>query len=271
MEHLHDFYNAKLDGLPVASQEEISEGVAVIVAAQPKEKIYTAMKLYCDPILERLKMRAMAALADPKSKPLQEAVAGKSSVPNLHTPLVTDHFLSDTLQLLTVFITNVHPYYEPGETNQAVVYCQEILPVLAKIAETFTESVAVLERLCRCWRHMVLAYRTAILPLLEELATQISTGFEKTRQGCVLWATDSVLREFALGAEFVAPETSQAIYRFFEQQAFAVLHIMNDLPPQDLPDGELYSYHAPSQRNTDHKSSHRGLLPPYSRRLDVLS
>lgn len=64
----------------------------------------------------------------------------------------------------------------------------------------------------------------------------MASGFENSRQGCFLWATDSVLREFAIGAEYVDPSTSQAIYSFFEQQAFAFLRIMNDLPAEDLPD-----------------------------------
>ena len=83
---------------------------------------------------------------------------------------------------------------------------------------------------------MVLSYRTAVLPLLPTLAQQLASGFENSRQGCFLWATDSVLREFADGAEFVDASTSQAIYSFFEQQALAFLRIMNDLPPSDLPD-----------------------------------
>ena len=107
---------------------------------------------------------------------------------------------------------------------------------MSAIAENFTNCVPILERVCRCWRYMVLSYRTAILPLLPTLAQQLATGFENSRQGCFLWATDSVLREFANGAEFVDAATSQHIYNFFEQQALAFLRIMNDLPPQDLPD-----------------------------------
>ena len=83
---------------------------------------------------------------------------------------------------------------------------------------------------------MVLSYRTAILPLLPTLAQQLATGFENSRQGCFLWATDSVLREFAEGAEFVDANTSQAIYQFFEQQAVAFLRILNNLSPTEVPD-----------------------------------
>ena len=87
---------------------------------------------------------------------------------------------------------------------------------------------------------MVLTYRTAVLPLLPELATQLASGFENSRQGCFLWATDAVLREFAHGAEFVDPSTSQAIYNFFEQQALAFLRILNEVAVKDLPDGKHF-------------------------------
>ena len=143
----------------------------------------------------------------------------------------------DYIQLLTVFIQNIQPYVSPSQPNPAVKYCQEILPVMSAIAENFTTSTPILERVCRCWRYMVLSYRTAILPLLPALAQQLASGFENSRQGCFLWATDSVLREFAVGVEFVDASTSQAIYSFFEQQALAFLRIMNGLPPEDLPDG----------------------------------
>lgn len=131
----------------------------------------------------------------------------------------------------------MQPYVSPDEQNPAVKYCQEILPIMSAIAENFTYSTPILERVCRCWRYMVLSYRTAVLPLLPSLAQQLANGFQNTRQGCFLWATDSVLREFAAGAEYVDDSTSQAIYHFFEQQAVAFLRIMNDLPPFELPDG----------------------------------
>lgn len=83
---------------------------------------------------------------------------------------------------------------------------------------------------------MVLSYRTAAFPLLETLAPQLATGFQNTKQGCFLWATDAVLREFASGTESVDPATSHNVYNFFEQQAIAFLRIMNDLSPADLPD-----------------------------------
>ncbi|MCJ1422658.1 Nuclear import receptor [Sticta canariensis] len=213
---LHNFYESVLDKLPPASQEEITEGVACVVSAQPLDNIYPMFKLYCDPIIRRMMARANEARHEQDEN-------GRLAV-------------ADYLQLLTIFVQNVQPYVSPTEQNPAVKYCQEILPVMSAIAENFTKSTPILERVCRCWRYMVLSYRTAVLPLLPSLAQQLASGFENSRQGCFLWATDSVLREFATGAEFVDDATSQAIYSFFERQALAFLRIMNDLPPSDLPD-----------------------------------
>ena len=75
VEDLHAFYEKVLDRLPVLSQEELTEGVAHVVAAQAPDKIYQVLKLYCDPIIERLKLRANQANADEGDKG-KLAVAG---------------------------------------------------------------------------------------------------------------------------------------------------------------------------------------------------
>ncbi|KAI4163349.1 MAG: hypothetical protein LQ342_003084 [Letrouitia transgressa] len=213
---LHNFYESVLDKLPPTSQAEITEGAACVVSAQDIDQIYPMLKLYCDPIIKRMMKSANNAKND-------SSESGSLAV-------------ADYLQLLTIFVQNVQPYVSPEEENPAVKYCQDILPVMSAIADNFRTSTPILERICRCWRYMVLSYRTAIAPLLPTLATQLAAGFENTRQGCFLWATDSVLREFSIGQEWVDPSTSRAVYKFFEQQAVAFLRIMNDVPPQDFPD-----------------------------------
>ena len=73
---LHEFYESVLDKLPSGSQDEITEGVAFVVSAQPPEKIYSMLKLYCDPIMKRLMDRAnQATIAQDDGGKL--AVAGK--------------------------------------------------------------------------------------------------------------------------------------------------------------------------------------------------
>lgn len=140
------------------------------------------------------------------------------------------------LEHITTFIQAVRPSIPPTEPNPAVKYCEELLPVLSALASNFVKALPIQERVCRCWRHMVLSYRTAMVPLLPTLAHDLSTGFQASHEGCYLWATDAIVREFSEGAEFVDQTTSDAVYQFFEQQSVAFLRILNELPPQDLPD-----------------------------------
>ena len=101
---LHNFYESVLDQLLPASQEEVTEGVASVVSAQPLDNIYSMLKLYCDPIIKRMMERANQAQgAENDSAKL--AVAGEcrsdmrinrseliESAPRLHP--ASDHFYS---------------------------------------------------------------------------------------------------------------------------------------------------------------------------------
>lgn len=136
----------------------------------------------------------------------------------------------------------VNPYVSTEQENPAVKYCGEVLPIMTTLVMNFTSSTPILERVCRCWRNMIISYRTAMSPLLPTLAQSLASGFEVTREGCFLWATDAVVREFSEGAEYVDPATSRAVFQFYEQQATAFLRILNDLPPHNLPDGKLLTW-----------------------------
>jgi transportin-3 len=70
---LQKFYDEVLDKLPDVSKEEITEGVANVVAVQPAEETYQLLKLYCDPLIQRLMTKANNA-TDEESK---LALAGK--------------------------------------------------------------------------------------------------------------------------------------------------------------------------------------------------
>lgn len=75
---LHDFYESVLDKLPSASQEEITEGVACVISAQPLDKIYPMFKLYCDPIIRRMMARANDAKNE-QDESSKLAIAGKNT------------------------------------------------------------------------------------------------------------------------------------------------------------------------------------------------
>lgn len=70
---LQHFYETVINTLPTASQEEITEGVASVLAKLPADQVYTSFKMSCDPVVNRLVEMAKTA-SDDKSK---IAVAGK--------------------------------------------------------------------------------------------------------------------------------------------------------------------------------------------------
>jgi transportin-3 len=69
---LHSFYESVIDKLGPSSQEEVTEGVAAVVAVQPLDKVYETMKMFCDPIMARIMNLANNAKDDEG----QRAVAG---------------------------------------------------------------------------------------------------------------------------------------------------------------------------------------------------
>lgn len=213
MPQLQQFYEANLDKLPTTSQEETTEGVASVLAKQPLDTLYQSMKLCCDPIVKRL--MSMSQAATEKEQKLA---------------------IADHLNLITIFVQWVTPYVEPAAQHPAVQYCGEIFGTLATICEHFIDFVPIVERVCRCWRYIVLSYRIHTAPLLPQLADKLSAGFTASRQGCFLWATDSIVREFSDVSDYVSREVTDQIYVFYEQQATAFLRALNDLPPEDLPD-----------------------------------
>lgn len=94
----------------------------------------------------------------------------------------------------------------------------------------------ICERVCRCWRNMVISYRTSIAPLLPDMANKLATGFAASREGCFLWVTSAILREFSEEREHVDQGTTDNIYTFFEAQTTAFLRVMTELQPKELPD-----------------------------------
>ena len=83
---------------------------------------------------------------------------------------------------------------------------------------------------------MVISYRTAMAPLLPQMAEKLARGFAASKQGCFLWVTSAILREFSEDREHVDEQTTEAIYAFFEAQSTSMLRMMSDLHPRDLPD-----------------------------------
>jgi transportin-3 len=71
---------------------------------------------------------------------------------------------------------------------------------------------------------------------LATLPQKLVTGFKATRQGCFLWAADSVIREFSEHSEDPDPSILQAIVPFYEQLANTFLTALTEVSGEHLPD-----------------------------------
>ncbi|KAJ4864836.1 exportin 1-like protein domain-containing protein [Trichoderma breve] len=118
--------------------------------------------------------------------------------------------VADHLQLITIFVQNVMPLINPGEENPAVKYWQEIFPILSTVLDNFLTFSPICERVC--------------------------SGFNVSREGCFLWVTSAILREFSEAREHVDPSITENIYTFFEAQMTTFLRVMTELQPKELPD-----------------------------------
>ena len=210
---LQQFYERVIHRLPSGSQHEVTEGVAAVVAVQPLDSLYQQFKFCADPIIHRLKLMAQNAVTEPQKLEL-----------------------ADHIKLISIFVQKVQPYVKPGQPHPAVQYCQEMFPTLAQLVDVFIEFPPILERVCHCWRRMILSYRSDAAPLLPALAEKLASGFEASKQGCFLWATDAIVQESSLGAEGVDQQTTDQVFQFAERQITTALRTFNGVAPEELPD-----------------------------------
>lgn len=136
---------------------------------------------------------------------------------------------------MTTFAAIVRPNIEADKENPIVRFWAEVFPVVTTILETFIDHPAICERVSKFYRTLLISYRTAMLPLLPALAEKLAACFQKSRQGCFLWVTGSVIREFG-DEEYVDQNTREAVYQFLEQQCWTMFKILSDESPKEIPD-----------------------------------
>jgi transportin-3 len=83
---------------------------------------------------------------------------------------------------------------------------------------------------------MILSFRSSATPMLSDLAKRLVEGFAATRQGCFLWATDAIVREFSDHAENIDPGITFAVIVFYEKQAQTFLQVLSNVPAEQQPD-----------------------------------
>lgn len=207
-------YHEQIPRLRHHSREEITVGVAKIINIQPLDQVYHWFKEYCDPLLKMIEELAQKALATGDEE--------------------SQNDLADHIKLVGLFIENIHPRVDSTTPNPAVEYCKDMLPGLEKLNEMFPTSGPVLEQLVGyCWRKMINSYRTGAAPLIPQLAPALINGYAATGQGCFLWTSGAVVREFSGGADNVDAATLGQVFEFAMQQSKTFLQRLRQILSQN--------------------------------------
>lgn len=210
---LHSFYEQISPNLPSGSLHEVTEGVAHVVAALPLDQIYDSLKMFCDPIVERLKAKAATAGDD------EEALLA----------------VADQVRVLTHFVQFVAPHVEPNEDNPMIRYWASVFDVMASILQRYITCVPICERISRFFRFLVVSYRTGTAPLLTKLAPLLIQAFQQSHEGCFLWVSAAVIREFG-DEQTVGEATVLATFDFLQQQCAAMLQVLQEKEPRQISD-----------------------------------
>lgn len=211
IEQLYIFYEQVLPSLDFDSAVETTEALAHVILAQPREKLYPALKSFVDPIAGRISTNTQTFSDD-------EALQRK---------------IADEIELLTVFAFTVNPYIESSNRHPCVEVYSEIWPVLANVLDTFGKLSSISERVCSCMKMIVSNYRQHALPLLPAFAEKLANCFERYHYGCFLWVSGACVRQFA-NAEDNSPQTIQAVWQFVESQSVGMFTYLGSTEPKQI-------------------------------------
>lgn len=215
LEQLASFYDQLTASMDAEAQRQVIEGIAFVIAEQPKEKIYLAMRQFLVSIANSIGSRLQSV--DPKDK---AQVRG----------------ISDDLELMIILGSVVRPYVPPEEKQHPCVQAfEEVWPIFPAVIDKCGEQQFVCERVCKCYRVIVFSYREHGIHFLPRLAEQLVAGFLKYHYGCFLWISGACVREYGS-----APNADmEALWQFIESQCNLFFQLLSVSEPKMISDGKL--------------------------------
>jgi len=215
LSQLHPFYTRVGQQLDLESWYEVTDGIAHVIAKQPLNQVAEYLRLFCQPIIERLLVYSATDTAEVHRK------------------------IADEVELLTIFVRVVTPYVPISEPHPCVTFWQSAWPVLSTLLQRFARVVFVSERICRFLRSMIQSYRQHTQPMLGLLAETLVSQFDSTSQGCYLWVSGAIVQVYG-DAENVGNETRLAVWPFCERQSVGMFRLLNTSEPHEIPDGIVF-------------------------------
>ncbi|KAK9450139.1 armadillo-type protein [Limtongia smithiae] len=205
------FYEQVAQKISLDSLYDLTDGVAHLVAAQAIENIYASLKSVCDPIVERIYVKANGPVDDSSNKKI-----------------------ADEMDLLDTFARLVHPPILNGAINPCIQYWMETWPLVDLLLSSRGQSTAISERVCKFLRTLMCSYRNDFYSMLGMVAEKLVAGFEKYHYGCFLWASGIAVREY--GNEYSDKNIQEAVWEFAYRQCITTFTYMSSVNLGDIPD-----------------------------------
>lgn len=195
-----------------ASYYTVTKGIAFVIAAQPLGEIEKSLDRFGEPICKSL-----------------------IELSNLPEDPLTQRNIANQIDLLEAFIRNIRVDVPIHTQNPVTKFALEVLPILNNIIDKHGNTRFVSEGYCKFVRSSILECRTDLLEALPAIAEKLVEMFEKTRFGCYLWITGSIIREFSmddLGEQIVG-----GVWKFAERQMISFLQYLSTITDfREIPD-----------------------------------
>ncbi|WWD05130.1 hypothetical protein V865_003202 [Kwoniella europaea PYCC6329] len=171
---LHTFINSVGDKLDQADMVEVCEAIGYIISSMPAELAASALKEFCQPLIQ--KIQSVAVAETEVDKPTLQKVA-------------------DCLEQLDSYLSVVRSIDPlPQECHQTAV---ELYGVLDSLLNRYSKLYYISERVSTVLRRGLTFFpSTALQPIIQPLLSRMTISFEQTGYSSYLWITGKVTSKF---------------------------------------------------------------------------
>ncbi|QPG77005.1 hypothetical protein FOA43_004399 [Brettanomyces nanus] len=222
LEQLFNFYSSVESSLDIQSLYDVTEGIAYVLKEQREpEKLYNITSMFWNPILEKL-----LGMNDMHSS----------------NPIEMDQIdtkIADTIELITIYVDALKPRtYKTKEHPVAKLLMENVWPLIARLVSSHGRSVKVSERCMKLVRRAMQSFWKFLLPVLQQTAEMLIYGFNTYHNGCYLWVSGALIKEYA-SDEDASEEVASSVWHFSMKQIDNFYNFFSGLSErksQDYPD-----------------------------------
>lgn len=227
---LHSFLKAI--GTKVAQEDKATmyEAIAFVISAMPMDQAAQTLREFSLDILALVH----AAASKPTMAIGQELKAAIGTNRLLNSFDLSSSCAADGLENLEVMLSVVQTFGDdlPAACRNT---CQEAWlffdPFIAKYGSDYNAC----ERVTRVVRFALNFFGSAALPVIPAVLARLSAAFEETAYASYLWIIGKIVSRFGREED---PALQSAFKRAFEQTSNKLVKVLQNTPPNQIPDGE---------------------------------